>query len=107
MYQTLLYTEENHIATVTINRPEYGNAFSEETYEEIIDVMNKIDENDQIDVAILTGAGKYFCSGGDIRYFQKMIDNEIGRASCREREEMTVDAGALEPKTEEAGTVRA
>ena len=76
MYQTLLYTEENHIATVTINRPEYGNAFSEETYEEIIDVMNKIDENDQIDVAILTGAGKYFCSGGDIRYFQKMIDNE-------------------------------
>jgi len=59
-----------------MNSPEYGNAFSEETYEEIIDVMNKIDKNEQIDVAILTGAGKYFCSGGDIRFFQKMIDNK-------------------------------
>lgn len=76
MYQTILYTQKNHIAIVTINRPEYGNAFSEETYEEIIDVMHKINENEQIDVAILTGAGKYFCSGGDIRFFQKMIDNE-------------------------------
>ena len=76
MYKTLLYTEENQIATVTINRPEYGNAFSEETYEEIIDVMNKIDKNEQIHVAILAGAGKYFCSGGDIHFFQKLIDNK-------------------------------
>ena len=76
MYQTLLYKEYNHIAVVTINRPEYRNAFSEETYEEIIDVMNKIDQNEQVDVAILTGAGQYFCSGGDIHYFQKLIDNK-------------------------------
>lgn len=74
MYQTLLYEEENQIATVTINRPEYGNAFSEETYEEIIDVMNQIDQNEEVHTVILTGAGKYFCSGGDVRFFQRMID---------------------------------
>lgn len=75
MYKTILYAEENQIATVTINRPEFGNAFSEETYQEIIDVMNEIDQNEEIHAVILTGAGKYFCSGGDVRFFQKMIDN--------------------------------
>lgn len=77
MYNTILYEEKNNIATVTINRPEYGNAFSEETYEEIIDAMDKINQNDEIHSAILTGAGKYFCSGGDVRLFQEMIDKGI------------------------------
>ena len=45
MYQTILYTIENQVATVTINREEYGNAFSETTYQEIIDVMVDIDQN--------------------------------------------------------------
>lgn len=77
MYNTILYDEKDNIATITLNRPEYGNAFSEETYEEIIDVMNKIDQNDDVYSVILTGAGKYFCSGGDVRLFQEMIDKGI------------------------------
>ncbi len=74
MYKTILYEKQQQIATVTINRPEYGNAFSEETYDEIIDVMNKIDRDETVQAVILTGAGKYFCSGGDVRFFQEMID---------------------------------
>lgn len=74
MYKTIIYEENKNVATVTLNRPEYGNAFSAETYQEIIDVMNDIDQNDDIHVVILTGAGKYFCSGGDVRFFQQMID---------------------------------
>lgn len=76
MYKTLLYKEENQIATVTFNRPEHGNAFSEETYEEFIDVMNKIDQNEKVQAVILTGAGKYFSAGGDVQFFQKMIDEK-------------------------------
>lgn len=77
MYKTILYETKKHMATVTINRPEYGNAFSEETYDEIIDVMNKIDRDETVRAVILTGAGKYFCSGGDVRLFQEMIDQGI------------------------------
>lgn len=77
MYKTILYEVNERIATVTINRPEYGNAFSEETYGEIIDVMNKIDQDETVQAVVLTGAGKYFCSGGDVRLFQEMIDQGI------------------------------
>ena len=78
MYQTILYTIENQVATVTINREEYGNAFSETTYQEIIDVMADIDQNPEVKAVILTGAGKYFCAGGDVKYFQHLIDTGQG-----------------------------
>ena len=77
MYNTILYDEKDSVATVTLNRPEFGNAFSEETYAEIIDVMDKIDQKDHVHAVVLTGAGKYFCSGGDVRLFQEMIDKGI------------------------------
>lgn len=76
MYKTLLYTEENKIATVSFNRPEHGNAFSEDTYQEFIDLMNQIDQNEEVHAVILTGAGNYFSAGGDVQFFQKMIDEE-------------------------------
>ena len=78
MYQTILYTIENQVATVTINREEYGNAFSETTYQEIIDVMVDIDQNPEVKAVILTGVGKYFCAGGDVKYFQHLIDTGQG-----------------------------
>ena len=90
MYQTILYEVNERIATVTINRPEFGNAFSEETYGEIIDVMNKIDQDEEVQAAILTGAGKYFCSGGDVRLFQEMIDQGIEVS-----EELVIDTGRM------------
>lgn len=74
MYKTILYEVKDHIATVTLNRPEFGNAFSAETYQEIIDAMNEISNDEDVKVAILTGKGKHFCTGGDVALFQKMID---------------------------------
>lgn len=76
MFKTILYEVEDHIAIVRINRPEYGNAFSEETYQEIIDVMDEISEDDNVYAAVLTGVGNHFSAGGDVTYFQKMIDRE-------------------------------
>ena len=65
-YRDLLYVEEDHVATITLNRPERYNAIREGMYEEIIDVLMRTGWNKDISVIVLTGAGdKAFCTGGD------------------------------------------
>ncbi|WP_282920847.1 enoyl-CoA hydratase/isomerase family protein [Ignavigranum ruoffiae] len=76
MYQTLTYELKNRIAYVTLNRPQQGNAFAEESYAEIKQVFDQINQDDQVDVAILTGKGKHFSAGGDIQLFQQMLEQK-------------------------------
>ncbi len=65
-YEQILYTEADHVATITINRPEVYNAFSAQTCEELIHAFKKADASRQVFVVVLTGAGdKAFCTGGD------------------------------------------
>ncbi len=65
--QHVLYEVKDHIAIITLNRPEVKNAFSHE----MIDLWNryliKAREDRDVRVIILTGKGDTFCSGGDIR----------------------------------------
>ncbi|MCR9256113.1 MAG: enoyl-CoA hydratase-related protein [Alphaproteobacteria bacterium] len=65
-YQDILYTVEDGVATITINRPERMNAFRGQTVEELIDAFNKAGWDRSIGVIVLTGAGdRAFCTGGD------------------------------------------
>lgn len=67
-YQDIIYEKADGIAKVTINRPEVHNAFRPETVTEMIDVFNKIRDDEEVGVVLLTGQGKdAFCSGGDQR----------------------------------------
>ncbi len=73
MYRDLLYEVKDTVAVITINREAQGNAFSADTYGEIIDAMNRVNLDESVKVAIITGIGKNFCAGGDIDVFQKLI----------------------------------
>lgn len=73
MYQTILYEEKEAVALITINRIPQGNAFSAETYDEISEALKRVDEDDAIKAAIITGAGKFFCAGGDVEVFQEIF----------------------------------
>jgi len=65
-YEDILYTKEDGIATITINRPAQYNAFRAQTCEEMIDAFKDADHDGSIGVVVLTGAGdKAFCTGGD------------------------------------------
>lgn len=64
---TVLLTVENHIATVTLNRPDALNAVNREMRGEILQTWTRVREDDDIRVCILTGAGRAFCSGFDIK----------------------------------------
>ncbi|MBS3976225.1 MAG: 1,4-dihydroxy-2-naphthoyl-CoA synthase [Syntrophomonadaceae bacterium] len=65
-YEDILYETYNHIAKITINRPEVRNAFRPKTVNELIHAFTIARDDADIGVIILTGAGdKAFCSGGD------------------------------------------
>ena len=70
-YKQILYTKDHRVATVTLNRPEKLNAYSEIMVHEILAALADARDDDETRAVILTGAGRGFCSGGDIsRDFQ-------------------------------------
>ncbi len=70
-FREIIYDKEQHVATITLNRPAKLNAYSEVMVHEILAALADARDDDNIRAVILTGAGRGFCSGGDIsRDFQ-------------------------------------
>jgi enoyl-CoA hydratase len=63
----LLLEREGHLAVVTLNRPEARNALSGEMIVRMADAWVEIDQDPEIRVAIVTGAGGHFCAGADLK----------------------------------------
>ncbi|HYE64035.1 MAG TPA: enoyl-CoA hydratase family protein [Pyrinomonadaceae bacterium] len=64
--QSFLYEERDHIATITLNRPERLNALTFEVYRELADTFAALSAEESVRAVIITGAGRAFCSGGDV-----------------------------------------
>lgn len=58
---------ETGIATITLNRPERLNALTFEVYRELTDTFAALRNDASVRVVVITGAGKAFCSGGDVK----------------------------------------
>lgn len=69
MANEVLVDVSDGIMTVTINRPEAKNAINKAVAQGIADVMDKLDSDNAIRVAIITGAGGTFCAGMDLKAF--------------------------------------
>src|ERR1700712_343611 len=65
-YTQILYDVADHVATITLNRPEALNAFTGTMMNEIIDAFDRIDADDDVRAVIVTGAGRGFCAGADL-----------------------------------------
>lgn len=65
-YQTILFEKRDSIAYITLNRPEKLNAISREMLPELRHALTTIDQDDDVRVVILTGAGRAFSAGFDI-----------------------------------------
>jgi len=68
----LLAEKDGHILTVTINRPAKKNAVNAEVLCGLSDAWHRLDEDDDLRVAILTGAGENFCAGMDLGVIGKL-----------------------------------
>ncbi len=65
-YETILYSVEDGIATITLNRPDRMNAFTGQMMLEMIDAFDVIDADDAVKAVIVTGSGRAFCAGADL-----------------------------------------
>jgi enoyl-CoA hydratase/carnithine racemase len=77
-YSSFLYEVINDIATVRFNDPEALNALTFETYAELERLFNDLAHDEPVKVVVLTGTGKGFCSGGNVR---KIIGKLIGMSA--------------------------
>lgn len=66
-YTCLLYEKSGNAITITLNRPDVFNAFNEEQSYELQDALKAAKKDEECRVVILTGAGKAFCSGQDLK----------------------------------------
>lgn len=63
----LLFEVKDNIGIITLNRPDTLNAFSQEMITLWINALEEIRDNDDIYVGVVTGSGKAFCAGGDLK----------------------------------------
>ena len=66
-YKCLLYEVQDRVATLTLNRPERLNALGDTLREDLYDAVTKSAEDPDVGALVITGAGKGFCSGGDVK----------------------------------------
>jgi 2-(1,2-epoxy-1,2-dihydrophenyl)acetyl-CoA isomerase len=75
---TILLTINEGVATITLNRPDSANGMNLQMGDDITSVMKNIQESDAVRAIIITGNGKFFSAGGDLKAFAGYGD-EIGK----------------------------
>ena len=74
------YDEQDGIATITLDRPERLNALTFEVYAELRDLLPALGTRDGVKVIIITGAGRGFCSGGDVEdIIGRLLEQDMAR----------------------------
>jgi len=76
------YQTEQHIATITMNDPKTLNAFSTSLKDAMMDALNKADNDEQVRVIVLQGAGNNFSSGGHIG---EMLENGMEKDALADK----------------------
>jgi len=65
-FSEILYDVDDHVATITLHRPERLNAFTGTMMYELIEAFDRSDADDDVRAVIVTGAGRAFCAGADL-----------------------------------------
>lgn len=91
-YEQIIFEISDQIATITLNRPERLNAWTYEMGNEIWDALMKVENDPNLRVTIITGAGRGFCAGADLSSGGRTFD---GSNRPREDGERTRREGSL------------
>src|SRR3984957_14702713 len=79
-YEQITYQAANLVATITLNRPDKLNAWTQKMEEELAVAIRSASQDDQVRVIILTGAGKGFCAGADMSLLSEISQESAPRA---------------------------
>jgi len=66
-YQTIILERKEHITTISLNRPDRLNALNNELVDELSKALAAEDKDNETRVVVITGVGRAFCSGADLR----------------------------------------
>lgn len=86
--------DEDGVAVITLNRPEALNAFNKDVVAEILEALKDAEEDEKVRVLVLTGAGKAFSAGADIKTMKEMTPLKarelslMGNRLCRALEDL-------------------
>ena len=72
--ETIQFDTESNLATIRLNRPECLNSFNLQMHQELISVLKNIQQDDAIRCLLITGAGRGFCAGQDLKARQVNAD---------------------------------
>ena len=87
-YNEIIYSVEGSVAVITLNRPEAMNALTHKTHQELRQAITESDKDDSIRVIVLTGAGRGFCSGDDVKVIMGGGEGAGEEEHIKGREEM-------------------
>ena len=77
-YETILYEKKNGVLKITLNRPDVLNAFNEQLSYDLISAFEAATADSEVRVVVLTGAGRAFCSGQDLKDISDDPDRSLG-----------------------------
>jgi methylglutaconyl-CoA hydratase len=75
--KSVIYAVEGTVALLTLNRPEKRNALNDALISELKESLLKADNDDNVRVIVITGAGADFCSGADLAALQKISESSV------------------------------
>lgn len=90
MYTYIEFSSKDRVATISVNRPDFSNALNVDTMSEIADAVRSADADLSVGAVVITGKGKHFSAGGDIKRFKMLIDTGtyLEAASIAKADEM-------------------
>jgi methylglutaconyl-CoA hydratase len=84
-YHKAIYQVDQGIARITLNRPERRNALDQELLTELRDALGVSAKDESVRAVVVTGAGKDFCSGMDLRSFETDVPSDLPRFQSEAR----------------------
>ena len=92
-YEFIKVEKAERVATVTLNRPDRLNAVNPGLHHELMTIWNDLAEDREVNAIILTGAGRAFCAGGDVK---GMASGTLASASGGKAERITRRRGTAD-----------
>jgi methylglutaconyl-CoA hydratase len=92
-YKKILYSVEQAVARITLNRPDKRNALDDEIVSEFKNALGAAGREESVRVVLVTGAGKDFCSGADLASLQRISEAGVEESmeSARVMGELFID----------------
>lgn len=99
-YTAIIYAQKDHIAHVTLNRPEVNNLINQQMAGELEDVCRQINQDDDVYVVTITGAGNVFCGGSEMKPGKHRYSPVAAIASIDQPVIVAINGDALGPGLE-------